>query len=248
MSTRKHLHGFSLIEVLVAACVFSILLLLFMQMTSGAGELAGRSKRRMDALVDARSALDRLGFDLDQRVRDAAMPLSVQKLPGSDAITFYVGAQADDTSRPVSSVSYRVRNHLLERGRQSTGWAGTNAVVFQPGLIPVPTDPEFDSLTSAVFRMECNFLLKSTHALSASPPSSWDDVAAVLVSIAVIDRREFDLLDSGQVNAMAGAFPDATDGASTLTAWNSALTNLPTLIPQRAANAVRIHQRCLPVD
>lgn len=245
---RRSLRAFSLIEVLVAAAVFAVLLLLFLQMTSGASELTGHSKRRMDSLVDARSALDRLGFDLDQRVRDPAVPLLVEKQAGSDALTFYAASQAGGASRPVSSLSYRVKDHLIQRGVQATAWSGTNPVVFQPSAIPKPADPEFDSLTTAVFRMECSFLLKSTHTLSASPPASWDDLAAILVAVAVMDRREYDRLSSSDIDNLAAAFPDATDGASILPAWNAALSTLPGIIPQQAAAAVRIHQRCFSLE
>lgn len=245
---RPQIKGFSLIEVLVAASVFALLLLLFLQMTSGTSELAGHSKRRMDALVDARSALDRLGFDLDQRVRDSAVPLLVDKQTGSDALTFYAATQTDGASRPASLISYRVKDNLIERGAQSISWSGTNVLVYQPAALSKPADPEFDSLATAVFRMECSFLLKSTRALSAIPPASWDDVAAVLVAVAVIDRREYGLLSSAQIEELAAAFPDAVDGNSILTGWNTALSTLPDIVPQRAASAVRIHQRCFPIE
>lgn len=240
--------AFSLIEVLVAATVFSILLVLFLQMTSGASELTGRSKRRMDSLVDARSALDRVGFDLDQRVRDLTVPVLVEKQAGSDALTFYAAAQSGSTNRPVSSVSYRVKDHLIQRGVQATAWSGTNLVVFQPTTLTQPADPDFDSLATAVFRMECSFLLKSTHTLSATPPASWNDVAAILVAVAVMDRREYDRLSSSDIDSLAAAFPDAVDGSPMLPAWNTALSGLSGMVPTQAAGAVRIYQRCFSLE
>lgn len=252
---RHRARGFSLIEVLVAVCVFAILLTIFLQMTSGAGELAGRSKRRMDALVDARSALDRMGFDLDQRVRDGGVPLSVEKQNGNDEMTFYLGTSADNSSRPASAVSYRVQSNLLERGTEATVWTGTNTLVFQPAAIPKPGDPDFDELASTVFRLEISFLLKSTGLLSAVTPASWNDVAAILVAVAVVDRREFAPLEDDEIDdlieKLAKAFPDAENGIPILTAWNSVLPTLPGSIdglPRRAANAVRIYQRCFPIN
>jgi prepilin-type N-terminal cleavage/methylation domain-containing protein len=247
MKRRSH-RAFSLIEVLVAATVFAILLALFLQMTSGASELTGRSKRRMDSLVDARSALDRVGFDLDQRVRDGTVPVLAEKQAGSDALTFYAASQAGNTNRPVSSVSYRVKDHLIQRGVQATAWSGTNVVAYNPSILTKPAEPDFDSLATAVFRMECSFLLKSTHSLSASPPASWDDVAAILVAVAVVDRREFAKLSSSDIDALASAFPDAVDGSPMLPAWDTALAGLNGIVPAQTAAAVRIYQRCFSLE
>jgi len=245
---RRSQRAFSLIEVLVAATVFAILLALFLQMTSGASELTGRTKRRMDSLVDARSALDRVGFDLDQRVRDTAVPVLAEKLAGSDALTFYAASQAGNTNRPVSAVSYRVKDHLIQRGVQATGWTGTNLVAYQPSILTKPAEADYDSLATAVFRMECSFLLKSTRSLSSSPPASWDDVAAILIAVAVMDRREFDRLSAADIEALSSAFPDAVDGSPMLPAWNTALSGLPGIVPTQAAAAVRIYQRCFSLE
>lgn len=239
--------GFSLIEVLVAAAVFTLLMLIFLQMTSGASALAGRSKRRMDALLDARSTLDRLAFDLDQRVHDPQAPLSIGKQAGSDSLTFYVGSTADSTSRPASTVSYRANNHVIERASQATSYGGTNALVYRPGIAPPPSDGDFDALTTAVFRMECSFLLKD-HTIKETPPASMDGVASLLVAVAVMDKGEMDRLSSTQIDAVSSAFPDAADGTTILATWNPALSTLTNFIPQSAAGSVRIYQRCIPLE
>lgn len=246
-SQSRRTRAFSLLEVLVALAVFCLMVLLFLQMTTSATDLAGNGQRRMNALVDSRTALDRLSLDLDRRVRDAQAPLRAVKQSGNDSLSFYADTVMNTTSRPVTLVTYRINDNSIERSSEGTKW-NAGDVAYAPSSPPAAASTSFDDLSEAVFRLECSFLMKDGQTLVASAPSDWSKVAAVLVGVAVMDRKEMALLSAGQISSMAGEFPDAVDGEPILTTWKDVIPKLDDLVPMRAARTVRIYQRSYPIN
>jgi hypothetical protein len=109
--------------------------------------------------------------------------------------------------------------------------------------------------------MEYNYLIKAAGGnaakLSVTP---WDttvtshtsidgfkDVAAIVVTIAVLDSRSRVIIRDYTKLTGSSVFSDAADGTDTATTWNQALKSSGFAssagIPPQAASAVRIYQR-----
>jgi len=143
-------------------------------------------------------------------------------------------------------------------------------LTYYPGRTGVydNTDPDYKTVGDLVFRMEYNYLIKatSTHAarLSITPwdttvsthtsISGFQDVAAIVVTLAVLDPASRVIINNNNYTNLTGStyFTDATDGADVAAAWN-AEANSATFasdmgIPKSAASAVRIYERYFYLD
>src|SRR5437762_1988983 len=63
------LAGFTLIEIMVAVAVLVILILFVVQLTNSATAITRIGTKHMDADTQARTVLDRLGFDISRMIR-----------------------------------------------------------------------------------------------------------------------------------------------------------------------------------
>jgi hypothetical protein len=161
----------------------------------------------------------------------------------------------------------------LERMGKGLDWNGASAtdtpVVFLPMTIydvstwpSVASSSAYDSTDPAkttyevigpqVFRFEYYYVEKATGALVAYP-STWisisavsmDDVAAIVVAMAVIDPKSQALLSSSQIAILAGNMPDydSSMGPGQLLAkWQSVLDST-TDMPRPAISGIRLYER-----
>jgi hypothetical protein len=131
-----------------------------------------------------------------------------------------------------------------------------------PNPLPTPAWPEASSATASwsdseiigpqVFRFEYYYLLKngsssdipwvsSTH----TSVSGMQDVAAIVVDIAVIDPKSQVLLNNAQITTLAGQLGDYTSGMGPgvlRNNWQNAL-NANTTLPRPALSGVRLYER-----
>ena len=183
---------------------------------------------------------------------------------------------------PISLVGYRVNSdsssqafNKVERLGKGLLWNGvspSNApIVFLPAQIatiwPAATnstpDPQsdYEIIGPQVFRFEYYYLLKN-HSFSDIP---WDtaaghssingmqDVAALIVAIAAIDKKSSALVTSDQLTGLAINMPDystAMQPGDLLAQWQSTVdqSNVTPPIPRVALSAIRVYERyfCLP--
>lgn len=185
-------------------------------------------------------------------------------------------------SRPLSVIGYRVNSaYQLERGALPVNWvpretspAGTLTAfsacavdpqtqelrptqkLMQPNTLPNISDSDYQVVGDQVFRFEFCYLVNGgTGAkpfLSATPPTSLDDVLAIVVAIAVLDLKSRSLLSATQLDALAGALPPAAqivqNDQDIATGWNKkvtdgALSRNNVAAPLAATSAVRLYQR-----
>lgn len=160
---------------------------------------------------------------------------------------------------------------LLQRMAKGLGWepdlsGARKTATYLPMTLTTqwPTlfrdDPDYKTVGGQVFRMEYTYLLKSTAIQPARlsitpwdtsrvPPhtsiNGFEDVAAIVVSIAVLDFASRALVREGAFPA--GSLADAKEGEEIASAWNAALHSpgfaAKALIPEAAASSVRIYQR-----
>ena len=132
----------------------------------------------------------------------------------------------------------------------------------------------YDTVGDQVFRMEYTYLLKPTATgTSRYSVTPWDttavpahtsingfqDVAAIVVTLALLDSRSRLLVHDYSVLTGNSLFPDALESTTdskyngdVAPAWNAALKS-PSFatqagIPQAAAGAIRIYERSFPLD
>ena len=178
---------------------------------------------------------------------------------------------------PFSLVAYRVNSdsnsqsyNKLERLGKGLLWNGVSAtstpLVFLPlqisafwpsatGSTPDPQN-DYEIVGPRVFRFEYYYLLRSG-SFSATP---WDtaaghasinglqDLAAIVVAVASIDKKSIDLLSSTQLSALAVNMADYTptmNPGDMLAQWQTAIdTNtVSPPIPRPALAAVRLYER-----
>jgi hypothetical protein len=114
------------------------------------------------------------------------------------------------------------------------------------------TDSDYETAGPQVFRFEYYYLLNSSLAnqLSPGPWSSTDtfsvkDVAAIVITIAVIEPKSRVLLSNDQIAALAATLPDFTTGTTPgvlVTQWQTAL-NANTTLPRAAISGIRLYER-----
>ncbi|MEZ0386755.1 MAG: type II secretion system protein J [Verrucomicrobium sp.] len=186
--------GFSLIELLVAMSVLSLLVLLIVQVVNGALGSTNLSRKRIDADSEARRIFDRLGFDLAAMLNRPDVDFLVRKAAGNDEMYFFAEAPArlggGVVTQPVSLVGYRVNDlEQCERLGQGLTWdaapplgpvfltySGADRVEassLETAYASVLADPEkYHVVGEGVFRMEIDFLLKPQTGTAAKFSSS----------------------------------------------------------------------------
>jgi hypothetical protein len=178
---------------------------------------------------------------------------------------------------PVSLVAYRINSdstsqafNKMERLGKGLVWNGVSStsapIVFFPlqisSIWPASTnsapDPQndYEVVGPTIFRFEYYYLLRNG-SFSTTP---WDtsaghssinglqDVAALIVALASIDKRSIDLISNTQLSALAVNMPDYTttmQPGDLLAQWQSAVdANAVTPpIPRIAVSAIRLYQR-----
>jgi len=187
---RRPDNAFTLVEVLVAIAVLSLLVLFVMRLFDSAVVLIASRNKRMDVEGQARPLLDRFVVDFGQMVKRSDVDYyfkssanSQIKDPatdptGNDQIAFYSMVPgyypSAGSPSPISLISYRVNAQLnCERMAKGLAWSGVvssdSPMVFLPLTIatcwPPATnsnpDSDFELVAPNIFRFEYFYLLKS---------------------------------------------------------------------------------------
>jgi len=258
--------GFSLLEMLVAVTVLSILVAILSQIILVTGKAIGVNARRLDGAGQARVFFGRLEADLASRPRRSDLRMAFAKSPGNDSLRFYSGVPGYGGTRNVTLVGYRVqeaaqgRLYQLERGASGSGWTSAD---LQPAFLSAlsgPAESDYEVLSPGIFRLEVSFLPRSSVSSSSSSSSSsvapsvsaasdYSDVGALLVAVAVLDAKSRLLLTDAQVAALSRLLPDSAAGAEPLATWSAVVAgpDFAPGLPRLAIQGVRLYQRTFDV-
>ncbi len=272
----RRVRGFTLLEVLVSMTVLVLLVAVTAQIVSSAASVTGDSRRHMDADTQARLIFDRMALDFAGMVRRGDVDYYFKKNSGDDELAFYTeavgyfpaGVTSPDVKSPISVVGYRMGDEGLERLGKGLVWngaavAGNATMVYLPetitgtwpGVGGTGGDPDFQVIGGQVFRFEYSFLLRDETGtfLSDQPwlpansaADGLKDVAAIVVTIAVLDDTSREILEPGDLDTAAGKFGDAT--GSTISEapagdWEAKIGPGDLGLPTLAAAQVRVYQR-----
>ncbi|SDT94238.1 hypothetical protein SAMN05444156_0937 [Verrucomicrobium sp. GAS474] len=255
--------SFTLLEVLVATSALVVIMLLAVQVMTATSRATLGDSRRIDALSQARQALDLFGLDWNARLARPDVAVNILKQPGNDAISFLSQVTALSSTRQVTAIGYRVNPSVpeahddfrLERAAYGCNWTGDNAVSFPLATVPAIPATRYQALAQGVIRFEICVLSppgSSKAGLLANPSpnpvTTLTNLTAVLVSVAVIDDTARRQATSAQLQALVKALPDPTDGAPDPgVLWDSALNRSGFAegagIPLFLAQSVRVAER-----
>ena len=189
----------------------------------------------------------------------------------SEAPGYYSTSTLDATGSQRSGISligYRINSaNQLERLGKGLTWTGdptgttpgsakyltSNGAAdslsnWWPAAGAAPADdPDFQVLSTGVYRLEVNFLL-TDGTLSTSPwlashstVNGLADVSAIVVSIAILDDKSRAVVSN--FTNMISALPDAVAGQSPAQTWANSSYLTTSQIPKEAASHLRIYQR-----
>lgn len=241
--------AFTLIEMLAAMAVFSLLMVMIFQAILLSSKVVGESEKKADAVAELRWSLDRIGIDLSARPARDDLPYRFEQLPGNDQMDFfsemtaYIPGSAPGQPRSVSLISYRIdvsgaSPPRLMRAASYLFWDAAPTLGFVPSVsapLNPPSSIPLDPLAGSVFRMEISFLEKGTGRLLASAPPGpaalRQSIQGMFVTLAAFDQRTRLALGSpqAQLTALAAEFPDAQDGNDVFREWSDRLTALDAL-------------------
>lgn len=263
--------GFTIVEMLVAVAVFTMLLVLITMLFKNASALVMANSKRLDADTQARQLLDRMAVDFAQMLRrddvDRYMKSSTLPQTGNDQMAFFSEvpgyfSSASSPQSPLSLVAYRVNDkttsgkaHSVERLGKGLMWsAASNSgarMAFLPltikGLWPQATDSsdddDYEQLGTDIFRFEYFYLLKDG-TLSTDFPKSINDVAGICVVVAVIDPKSRAIVTDDRLETLAGRMVDFDSTMKTgelEKKWRDAIDS--SNLPKAALSAVRVYGR-----
>ncbi len=235
-SSQTSRYGFTLVEILVALAVLSLLVVLVAQMVGSASVLTAGSHKRMDADDEARMVLDRMASDIHQMVRRPDIsPLFVPNT-GNDEFYFLSRAPGyftNSNNSGLALVGYRVATNGLQRLAEGQSWdvlGFTNGPVSTNGV----NETNYDTIAPSVFRMEYALLMKqgSTNTTNSiigtnlsvnganvyfktnNAGQSMNDVAAIVVAVAILDQGSQKILSGDAATQLSKVAADMEDAVT----------------------------------
>ena len=214
--------GFTLVEMLAAMAVLTILILMVTSLMRGASVTIANSTDHLNADDQARLTLDRMQIDFARMLKrnDVYFEFKRDSLTGNDQFTFFSetpGFNASGTTAATESnlslVSYQFNSsYQLERLGQGYQWTD---MTFSPTNAPVTQEADLHILSTSVFRMEVAFLMRQddTHFIitsTAPTPGSqaFQNLWAVMVAIAVLDPNSQKLVNASSYSSLVAALPE----------------------------------------
>jgi prepilin-type N-terminal cleavage/methylation domain-containing protein len=223
----KIARAFTLLEMLCATAVVSVVLVVTAQLVNSAGAWSGAARRMLIASAQTRATMDRLAGDLSARISLPGNNLEILKTPGgNDALQMFSDVRNRSATARFSAVTYKVENPAAASGR--------NEPQLQRIVTPVEWNEEpqtlpgtaaaggaADVFAEGCFRLEVAFLLKSGDIRESSPPDP-GEIAALIVTVAALDAATRAKCSAEELRDLAAALADAEDGRAPLEAWSAA--------------------------
>ncbi len=258
--------GFTLVELLVAMGVMSLVVVMLTNLINGVTLTTDRSHRRIDADAGARVALDRLGLDLEKMLQRPDVDYAFHKYDGNDTISFYATTQGYGTaSRPLSAIAYLINgNYQLDRGARTIAGADWQTPVFvsastqslnRTDIVNHDTSIseakttlaaiDYQTLCEDILRLEFAYLVKDAAGvrIAKDAPSKFENLRGLVVGVAALDARSRAMTTPAQLAQIAAGLIDAQDGKDILSLWDPVAGKPLAGVPEAATSNVRIYQR-----
>jgi type II secretory pathway pseudopilin PulG len=179
----KTAQAFTLVELLAAVAVLTIIGILIVQITKAATDTTRLSNRAVDAAAQARLAFDRLALDISALVKRKDVDFQATNTPaaGAAALEFLSevtsSGLASASNRGISLVAYQTATHAdvgrlcLLRAGKAVAWSNPGKALsgfysnglpvrFGDAAFPVAVaGTDYDVLASGIIRMAVGFRL-----------------------------------------------------------------------------------------
>lgn len=246
--------AFTLIEMLVSVAVFSLLVVLLLQISGGFASGTQNAKRAMDAASEARGVLDRLGFDLMGMVKSGGVVPEITKSTGNDSIRFLSNVRSAGTDSRLAVVDYEMDTNFsgdpIASNFNSDIKLGRAAVPFtwneKLGTNLPSTTNKHLVIGESILRFEITLLDENSLPIATPPmddstPPKLDltKISAIVVTIATLDPTSRSKLSTGDLDAIN--LPDPTNNQDAMALWNEVITSASQ--PQVVKENLRIFER-----
>ena len=265
--------GFTLVELIVAMSLFTVILLVTVQVSDSALIITRNTKTRLSAQREASVAAHQLRTDFAQRIRRLDTPVRFEKKIGSDSLALLTQrlGYSDGLGTPdraVSIIEYRIETSATEKAangllRASRGIGfgdltarpaldeGTLALASLPAEGPEELDARhFQMLTTGVIRLELSFLINDkAMPIRMKAPDDQELIDGVIATICILDPDHRGGLRDDQLTRIAEQFDDSADGKLPVEDWLQTLNDLPSLLQgfrKDTLRHVRVKQILIP--
>lgn len=217
--------GFSLIELLVAIAVLSLIVIVMAQVLQAASLAWFNGQARVNNFVKGRAMMDLVARDLQAGIyRDDLSAFPTNQISFYTERPGFSGSAA--ATRSVSWVTYAASNTTLQRGDMAVEWGAANLPSFDPtnALPPVGTITSRDT-ASGVVGFKVLFLYGdgtiSENYSTAKRPKAFG------VGLAVIDDNMMNRLSAAQIAQIKNDFSNSASGTNSIKAdWDKMLSGL----------------------
>lgn len=258
-----------MVELLVVMALLSLLLVLTSIFGNRSVALIGDVSSRVATDRIATAAFDQIARDAEGQVVRREPTLRVIKNDGGKddelvLITrrFGIPSRSDEADRRVSTVHFRVTDHVLLQG--ADGYRFGDSTVRpseEQGMLdlhglpddgPAELDEDsFQILAAGVLRMEIGFVVGKADGstmIEASEPTAPDRAEALIVTLVVLDPERTRMIDGTQRARIAAEFADAESGKLAGDLWMKTARDLAGRagnlnVPAVALRQVRVYQR-----
>ena len=254
--------GSTLIELLVAMAILTLILTLAVQVAESARTAITLTASISSNDATARLTFDRISRDLSQMVVRQDARIEFKSKPGNDAFAFLTLSKAFTAAgavgdRGASLVSYSLVHDAsvgstLQRGSCGHLFADAagEALKLDPNRpFPAIAPDNLQTLSNNVLRLELEYLIQGNRdvSLEVTPPANPAHLRGLVISLITLDERARRVLKPDLQADLAARFADATPGKNTLTTWSIqrddlAKSGLPGL-PKDVLRSLRCYQR-----
>lgn len=248
-SARGQQSGFSLIEILVAVAVLSLLVIMLGQMLGSMSRAWVNGQRRVNNFSKARALLDLMVRDL----QGCVFRPDLAAFSGS-SVAFYTknpgAGSVFDSLRNLSLVNYSIdtssSNSTLQRGDMAITWDQSAASMSFGNTSSLPLSKVVARDTSpGVVGLKVLFILQdgtfsSTYSYNPSNP-----VRAIGVALAVIDDQTIQQLSGAQIANLRTMLDSSISGTRSVRAdWEDYLKSVDwSSYPKNLATGLKIFER-----
>lgn len=261
--------GFTLIEVLVATAVLSILLVLLLQVSDHTLRATQTSQQQISATKQSRAVLDSLESDLSTAVLKYGLSILTNTTGTNTVLAFLTNERGPSGASGFrcAAIAYDLATNRLQRRFSPVAWDDRDLVLRTASAAG---SSQISNLATGILRFEAvaelengdivplslcssDELLGETlsggfralNITDASAPSTGQRVVALIVAVAAVDEQNLALPG---VEGIAAKLASPSAGETPMEVWRSALADGDLdSIPRPALAALRMTQQTFPL-
>lgn len=253
---NKARSGFTLIEIMVATCILTMIVLSLSAMLSSTSKTYSMGRQRVNNFTKARGMLEVIARDL----RDAVIRPDLLSFPNS-SFEFYTMQPGilSSNARQVSLVSYVIDStsslSTLQRGDVGIAWNSMPETILfgnkAASQLPVPVMR--DTIDGVVGFQAVFCYADGTASISYD---SSQTLSAVIVTMAVIDDDSLKVLSGSQIGQIKRSLISAAQSTAEVTSikltWDNYLCEPNQFpwgqYPKTLATGFKIYERYVPLS